>query len=181
MNKFQRYLRILRSLAYDPVLFERCTRLIVKIAESGKVDDDRNEARRIFASLFPIRFSGTHATIEQRLAVIRSLLLSGDPKKRALGVAALKGALEAVHFGSEWDFEFGTQSRDYGFWPRSRDDVTRWFGQSLALAESIACSEEPAAMDVRSSLAEQFRGLWNAAGIHDELEKVFRQISQRKF
>jgi len=146
--KCSRYLHLLRSLAYDPALFERCIALILKIAEKQDLDKRANEAPKVFASLFPIHFSGTHATIIQRLGVVQSLLRSNDPKKRALGLMALRAALEASHFGPGYNFEFGARSRDYGYWPRTRGDVKQWFGHSLNLAEDLSCSDEPAAQQL---------------------------------
>lgn len=180
-EKCKRYLRLLRSLAYDSALFERCTALIVKIAEAGNGDDGADEAVRIFASLFPIYLSGTHATIEQRLNVIKAQLLSGTPRKRALGIAALKAALEAVHFGPGWDFEFGGHSRNYGYWPGTADDVKHWFKRTLSFVEGLACSDESVAPKIRNTLAEQFRGLWSTATVYDELERVCRKLSEREF
>ncbi len=149
----------------------------MKIIASQKIDDDSKEgSRRIFASLFPIYFSGTHATIEQRLSVIKSLMLSEDTKKRTLGAAGLEAALEAVHFSQGGDFEFGAHSRDYGWWPRTPSDVKHWFGQALNLVEELACSDKTVAPNVRAILAARFRGLWGAAGMYEELERVCRRI-----
>ena len=181
MTNHKRYLRIIRSLAYDAALFDRCIQLILRIMESGDVDDDSKEERRIFVSLFPIHFSGTHATIEQRLAIVRSLTFSGDTKAITLGLAALKATLEAVHFGPGWDFEFGTHARDYGWQPRTVEDVTHWFGQSLNLVEELACSNKTVSGDVRAILADQFRGLWSAARVYDDLERVCRRIAETGF
>jgi hypothetical protein len=178
--KCRRHLHLLRSLAYDATLFERCIALILKIAEARDIDEDASEASKVFASLFPIYLSGTHATIEQRLAVTKSLLLSDDPKKRTLGLMALRVALQASYFGPGYNFEFGARSRDYGYWPRTRDDVKQWFGQTLGLAETLACSDEPSASQVRTVIAEQFRGLW-AAAMYDDLERVCRTISKNRF
>jgi hypothetical protein len=181
VNNCRRYLRLIRSLAYDATLFERCIALIVKIVESGDVDDDKEEGRRIFVSLFPIYFSGTRATIEQRLGVIRSLTFSDDSKKRTLGLAGLKATLEAVHFGPGWDFEFGAHSRDYGWWPRTAADLKQWFGQGLSIVQELACSDRPVALKARDALADQFRGLWSAAQMYDDLERVCRRISETGF
>jgi hypothetical protein len=76
------YIDLLRSLAFDPALFGRCIELILTIAEAQNLDKDANDASKVFASLFPIYFSGTHATLDQRLAVTKALLLSKDSKKR---------------------------------------------------------------------------------------------------
>jgi hypothetical protein len=176
--KYGCYLHLLRSLAFDPALFERCIALILTIGEAQDLDKDTNKASKVFASLFPIYLSGTHATLDQRLAVTESLLRSKDPKKRTLGSAALRAMLEAAHFGSAYNFEFGTRSRDYGYWPPTRDDVKRWFARTLSLSETLACSHEPSAPQVRTILAEQFRGLWTSAAVYDELERVCHAISK---
>jgi hypothetical protein len=181
VSNCRRYIRLIRSLAYDEALFERCIELMVKIIQSENIDDDSKEERRIFTSLFPIYYSGTRATIDQRLPVIRSLTLSDDTKKRTLGVAGLGAALEAVHFGAGWEFEFGAHSRDYGWWPRTPADVKQWFGQVLNLVEELACSDRPVAPNVRTILAERFRGLWGAVGMYDELERVCHRISEAQF
>lgn len=180
-KKCKLFLRPLRSIAYDPALFARCVTLIREISETGDVEQDTDEGRRVFVSLFPMLYSGTHATIEQRLAVVEPLLRSEEPKKRSLGLGALVAALEASHFGPPYDFEFGARSRDYGYRPVSQDEQKSWFGKVLTLAESLACSDELAAPQVRNIVAMQFRGLWNHAHIHDELEKACRSISARLF
>lgn len=177
----KRYLRVLRLLAWDAKLFDRCVALIGKIAKAANVDNDRDECRKEFVSLFPIWFSGTHATIDQRLNVAKPLLTSGSPKDRTLGVAALDAALQAAYFTGGWDFEFGTRSRDYGYAPKSKDDVKNWFGRALQLAEEMACSNGPVAPEVREIIAGRFRALWSSAGMFDDLERVCRKVSQTGF
>jgi hypothetical protein len=177
----KRYLRLLRSLAYDQALFDRCIALIVTIAQAGDVDAYSDEGRKIFASLFPIYFSGTHATVEQRLAVITRLTLSDDVKERTLGLAALRAALETVHFGAAGDFEFGARFRDYGWSPSSPAEARDWFGKVLSLADELACVDKPVARQVRVVLADQFRGLWSCAALYDELERNSRAISAKCF
>lgn len=173
-----RYLHLLRSIAYDAGLFERCSALIVKIAEAQDAEKRQDEGSRAFASLFPIYFSGTHATLEQRLAVITSLVRSEDPKKNSLGISALTAALEATHFGPGFNFEFGARPRDYGYWPRTREDIKGWFALTINTAQILACSEAPAASHVRAAIAEQFRGLWTSVAAYDELERVCNAISK---
>ncbi|MGB7731972.1 MAG: hypothetical protein WBL50_28410 [Candidatus Acidiferrum sp.] len=178
ITQFTRYLDLLRSIGYDERLFERCSALIVKIAEVQDTEKQENDASRTFSSLFPIYFSGTHATLEQRLAVISSLVRSDEPKKNALGIAALKAALEASHFGPGLSFEFGARSRDYGYWPRTREEIKDWFARALNVAETLACSAARAAPDVRTAIAEQFRGLWTRASAYDALDHVCSAISK---
>lgn len=84
-----RHRSLLRSLAYDPLLFERSVSLLEQAATQITDERDAKKAWDIFVSLFTICLSGTHATIEQRLAVIERLLRSGASKQRSLGLAAL--------------------------------------------------------------------------------------------
>jgi hypothetical protein len=179
--KCKRYLHLLRSLAHDSALFERCIALISKIALAEGKEKGADEGRKIFASLFPIYLSGTHATSSQRTTVTEGLLLSDDAAKRNLGLVALRGLLEAAHFGPSYNFEFGARSRDYGYWPRTKDDVRRWFEKSLELAESFACSDRPVASEVASVIASQFRGLWTSGGMYDDLERICDAISKKRF
>jgi hypothetical protein len=177
----KRYVRVLRLLAWDPKLFDRCVVLIAKIAKEANVDNHNDECRREFVSLFPLWFSGTHATIEQRLKITKALVMSANRKERTLGKAALEAILQASYFIGGWDSEFGTCRRDYGYRPQSADDIKRWFGQALQSVEEIACSNSPAAPEVREVAARQFRGLWNSEAMFEDLERVFRKISKTGF
>jgi hypothetical protein len=179
--KCKRYLRVLRLLAWDAKLFDRCIALIGKIAQSGNVDNDHDECRQAFVSLFPLWLSGTHATIEQRLRVARTLLTSDDSRQRTLGLAALGAVLQASYFTGGWDFDFGTRSRDYGYKPTAAEDIKHWFERALHLAEEIACSNAPASPGVRDVVAHRFRSLWSDAGMFDDLERVARRISRIGF
>jgi hypothetical protein len=179
-RKCRPYISLLRSIAYDPALFDRCIALMVKIVEAQVTEKDVEDASKVFPTLFPIHFSGTHATLDQRLAVVRSLVRADIPRTRALGVAALKAALESSHFGGI-GFEFGARSRDFGYWPSNADEVKQWFGQTLRLAEELARSDQPYAPQVRTVIAEKFRGLWTLAKAYEDLERVFRVISEKMF
>ena len=174
------YLDLLRSLAYEIALFERCIELIVRIVAADDVNQ-RTHGTELFVSLFHLKLSGTHATIEQRLNVIKVLLASPEGNRRSLGVLALKAVLEAWQFHSASSFHFGARSRDYGYWPRTSEEVRHWFGETLELVASLACSEGRAAGDAREALAEKFRGLWHRAGVPDELANVCRAIGAIRF
>ena len=46
--------------------------------------------------------------------------------------------LEAWHFSSGANFEFGARSRDYGYLPRTTADFQAWFGPVLQATEAYA-------------------------------------------
>jgi hypothetical protein len=175
-----KYVHLIRSLAHDPPLFERCTTLLLKFAKVTGEDGKSNSAANVFASLFFLYLSGTHATIEQRLRVIEPSLLSDDTNQRSLGLKALKAALETGPFMSDYQFEFGARSRDHGYWPRTGNEVKHWYESVLKLAETLACSDRPIAPRLCAAVGREFRGLWNI-GMYDELEHLCGAISGKKF
>ncbi|MCI0146673.1 hypothetical protein KNO81_12320 [Paraburkholderia sediminicola] len=178
---WQQHLSLLRSLAYDPPLFERSTELLARISTQRTKEADAKQASDAFVSLFTIHLSGTHATIDQRLGVVERLLRSGDDKARGLGLAALDKVLEATHFSSSHRFDFGARSRDYGYQPQTYADVTRWYGAALALIERLVLTEGGLKPELVALLAQNFRGLWTSAHMHDELERLFRRFAADGF
>ena len=178
---WRQYRSLLRSLAYDPILFERSASLLVLSAAQSSEERKAKEVSDTFVSLFTIYLSGTHATVEQRLGLIERLLRSGEVKQRSLGLAALDEVLEATHFSSVHRFEFGARSRDYGYRPGSDEDLTRWYGAALALVERLAFTEEVLKPELGGLLARNFRGLWTSAHMFDELEGLSRRFAADGF
>lgn len=142
------FVRLVRSIAYDPNLFDRSAALLVTFSVAEEGDDERNDTVEVFTSLFHPYLSGTCASIDQRLRAIETLLQSNDPKRQGLGIKALSAVLEARHFRSAYGFEFGAHSRDHGYWPRSYTEVNYWFSSALKLVETVACSDAPVASEV---------------------------------
>ena len=100
--------RLLRKIAYDPALFERCAELLVRFAEAEGRDCRHESVANMLWSLFFPFLSGTHATAEQRARVIDRLLRSDSERRSGLGVKALEAMLETSHFSSSYDFDFGS-------------------------------------------------------------------------
>jgi hypothetical protein len=174
-----RYVPLLRSLAYEADLFECSAALLIKIAVAQDNGRERDGAAKAFASLFTIYFSGTHAPLDQRLAMIQRLVQSDDLIKRKLGLMALKAALETSFHGPMVSYEFGARSRDYGYWPGTRESIKQWYSQTLKTAERLASSDDSSAAKVRKAIADELRGLWTGAAMHDELERVCRSIAEK--
>jgi hypothetical protein len=180
-DELRHHIRLLRSLSYDASLFERCITLIINVAQGVNTSNKKDEALEVFRSLFYVRYSGTHATIEQRLRVIERLLLSSRDELRKLGLIALKSALTTSHFDIVHNFDFGARSRDFGYRPKSRSEAEHWFASALDLVGKILCSNETASSEVRAVLASEFRGLWNEAAMYDRLEGLCRSIAAKYF
>lgn len=125
--------------------------------------------------------SGTHAPLELRLKVLDGLLRSTGPGTRDLGVTVLQAMLKTGHFSVSYSFEFGARSRDYGYHPKTGEDVHDWFEAVLKLAEPFALSDSPMAEAVRTAIADEFRGLWTNSRPVDDLERLSRAIAAKQF
>ncbi|OPH81828.1 hypothetical protein [Nitrobacter vulgaris] len=177
LNTCRVHIRLLRSLAYDPALFDRAVALLVKLAMADTVGRGETDASKAVVSLFSILLSGTHASVEQRLGVLGRLLASSDKLTRQLGLDVLEVMLKTGHFTSSYRFEFGAHSRDDGWQPRTAAEVGRWFRAVLQFLEPFAVSPTPVTEQVRKAIGSHFRGLWTTAGRFDELEYLGRSIT----
>lgn len=175
------FVRPLRSIAYDPAYFERAVTLLVKFATLPSGDHNVNEAVGIVESLFYIALSGTHAPVEMRAKIVRSLLASDDELRWQLGAKALRAMMKTGYFSSSYDFRFGARSRDYGYYPPNNDAVRAWFGIVIEIARDFGLSESQAAPVVRKALSQQFRGLWTGSGCARELDEIVRAIATKSF
>lgn len=151
-------IRLLRSLAYEPELFDEATRLIAGFARSKTESNNMGDAVNVLKSLFYIHLSGTHASPKQRADLLRSLAAGGSQADEDLVITALDAMLECDHFSSSYGFEFGTRKRDYGFYPRTWGEQWDWYATAFSLADDLAKIPSMRGR-VRSMLASQFSQL----------------------
>jgi hypothetical protein len=172
---------LLLSLAFDPELFDRSVALILVLIEYEEPGRFSNQVRNSFPSLFYLYLSGTHATIQQRVAVIDGLLRSDSETRRELGFGSLKAMLVTSHFSSSQHFGFGGRSRDYGWFPRSGQDVVEWYGAALTLCASQDQRDGKTSSRIRTILSEHLWGLWLDAQLYDRIEAICHQFHQTRF
>lgn len=168
--------RLLTSLAYDPELFSRSVDLLNRFALSEDKDENFNSIRNQIKSLFQLYLSGSHATKEQRLKVIRRLISSKSEDEIQLGFELLRSALRSSHFTSYHQFDFGARPRNTGFWPKNREDLLAWFQLYLSYTVELATSNQSVAGKAKLILAENFQGLWTNIKMYDELEEAANRI-----
>ena len=116
-----------------------------------------------------------------RLAVVDALLRCADPAARDVGVKALQAMFKSSHIFSAYDCEFGALSRDYGYHPRTKEDMRSWFAAVLKVAEPFALSDSAMAEPVRKAIAHEFRDLWTNFDLADDLEQLSRAIAAKHF
>lgn len=180
-NPHLKYLaQILRSIAYDPDLFPRSALLLSKFALSEHPDGGQIHSRDLLKSLFSIELSGTHATANQRLEIIKGLFDSQEEEQDELGLQLLSAALNFSHYSNHYHFDFGGHSRDYGYRPKNEKEIQEWFNLFIRFAMELALSEKPIAMKAKSLLASMSRGLSVHPGMFDLLEEVAIAINERE-
>ncbi|MCK4653149.1 MAG: hypothetical protein KAU01_01765 [Candidatus Cloacimonetes bacterium] len=178
-NNFIEITHLLRSLAYDKDLFERSANLLCKFALTEDINENHNSIRNMVRTLFFIYLSGTHATAEQRLNVIRKLIDSGVEDRKHLAISLLSSTLNTNQFISHYGFTFGARSRDDGFHPTTSEEIENWFAVFIDYTTQLACSTDSIASKAKDLLAKKFNGLWTTASMFDQLENAVYKISQK--
>lgn len=171
-DKIRAYIHLIRSLAYDADLFERCADLLVNIAQSDSSDFKSSEALKTFTTLFYIHLSGTHASVDQRLEYLKKLVSSKNESLLHIGIEGIMAMLQTHHFTSFYDFEFGARPRDYGYHPKTIGELKEWYKKVLSFIQYSVETDQPHAMHLILVFGQNFRGLWAHLRIDSELEEL---------
>lgn len=172
-NHHSEFMKILKLLAYEDSLFLRCFRLLVKFT---KHESEKNHSSSDIESLFYIKLSGTHASLETRKGAIKELVDSDSAESRLLGLSCLNAALTSSNFSTSHEFRFGSRSRDYGYYPRNHEDIRTWYKTFLDLAGSLSTSHSLLSEYTRGILEKQLRCLWNNVRLYEEIESLVKSI-----
>ncbi|UWZ83197.1 hypothetical protein [Occallatibacter riparius] len=178
--KGEQFRTLLVSLAFESKFFDRAVNLILDLIEFEEPGRYANQVRNSFPSLFHLYLSGTHATVEQRIHVIDGLLLSNSPTRQELGFASLDAMLKSSHFTSFHRFDFGGRPRDYGYFPRTREDLLNWFRAALNLCATHDGRDTVTSSKIRTIVSQNLQGLWDIE-MFDEIEAVCREFRERRF
>lgn len=181
--RFYRLLDLLKSIAYDSELFERCAYLLYRFT---LIEDDHfgegGNASTFLDSLFYLEYSGTHAHPIQKLNFIKRLFSTNDFGDHYIGNSLLSRALMTGNSANlHSHFGFGARVRDYGYSPKNRDDVEFWYKLFLDFAILIAKSTLLISEKVKKTLACRFEDLWNEGLIGEEMEFEIIKISNILF
>ena len=140
---------LLCGIAYEPVFFERCVRLLAMIAriDADDISQPTSPQAHLFG-LFSMYFSGTHAGPDTRLPIVRRFLISSDNGEQELGF----GMLEAALLGDRWvalaPSDFGAHPRDYGCQPETADECGQWLSPVIEIARDAAMAGSSSLSDL---------------------------------
>lgn len=178
-DKIRNYIPLIRSLAYDPELFERSGDLLVKIAQADSDDFKSSEALKAFSSLFYIHLSGTHANVCQRLDYLKKLIVSNDSHLISIGCEGIDAMLQVHRITSYYSFEFGAHTRDYGYHPKTFGEAEEWYRNVFSFIKNSVETDQQYASQLISIFGQNFRSLWVHLQIDNELEEISNTIVRK--
>lgn len=162
-------LNLLQSLAYEPNMFERCLRLMIRVADYEDENNNYDAVRDKIIHFFQAYLSGTHATLDQRLKIMNECLSSDVPQHQSLGLKMLSRGLDWPPWKGSGMNEFGARPRDFGYYP-NYNQLVQWRCAFIDVAASLGnCGAPELERKVRRILANEFRGMWHQEGIQAKL------------
>lgn len=162
-------LNLLQSLAYEPSAFDRCVRLLIRVADHEDESNNYDAVRNKITRLFQAYLSGTHASMDQRIAIMNECLSSDVAGRRSLGFKMLSTALDGPPWTGFGMNEFGARPRDFGFQP-NHDELVEWRSAFIDVVVRLGTSGDPDLEDpARLILADKFRGLWRQEAMREKL------------
>jgi len=176
-KQFTEITRLIRSIAYDEQYFDKCAKLLCQFTLSEDKNENNNSIRDILKSLFQLYLSGTHATKEQRLGVINNLISSTTEPSIELAFELLDSSLEAWHFSSTHSFDFGANPRDFGYRPKTNQDVADWYKLFIEYTTEFISNKTEHSKLAKKILGKNLRSLWRQNNLRNLIESTCIKIS----
>lgn len=172
-ENFDRIVNLLCKIAYDEILFDRSVAVILKFAESEKPNENSNSIVDRLAQLFTLYLSGTHASPARRQKFIKNLLSSSYTRHHEIAQKLLTAAFTTHHWSSFSSADFGARARDFGWEPKSQQDVFDWYSALIDILKPHLSSEDNFCKKIAQKvISNNFRGLWSFASSHVALEEI---------
>lgn len=172
----QTFIKVLIHLAFEKQYFERCVTLLIGFSLT---EEDKNKGiQKQLQSFFQIFFSGTHATLEQKIQVINKLLGENDNNKIDLGLKLLNTALGPAMVFGRGSFEFGSRLRDTGYSPKKNGEMLHWYQSFIDYTVKVILNQTNIQQQAKQLLADHFRLLCVNMGMLNALETAAQKIKQ---
>ncbi|HAS88325.1 MAG TPA: hypothetical protein DCS48_03340 [Desulfovibrio sp.] len=171
---------LLHKLAYEPNLFKRCCRILLKFAAKEDPKENYHSIRRLISSLFRIYRSGTCANQNQRIELLTECVEQNYPFNW-IAAHLLEKMLERHQFSLGHVIDFGARTRGYGHQPKTVEDEINWYIQTLEFAQRIILDSGPCSESFKVAIANHFRQLWDIPTLQEALENFSIQINETKF
>jgi hypothetical protein len=169
-------LNLLQSLAYEPSAFDRCVRLLIRVADHENENNNYDSVRDKITGFFQAYLSGTHASLGQRIAIMNECLSSDVAGRRSLGFRMLSTGLDGPPWTGSGMNEFGARPRDFGSQP-NHDELVAWRSAFIDVVVRLGASGDPDLEGpARLTLANEFRGLWHQEAMRNKLVDAARNL-----
>lgn len=175
-DRVHHLVRLLRSLAYEPELFDRAAFLLARLVGAARHSNNSSDPTNVFGNLFRVALSGTRAMPSQRVAFLRRIATGCPEIDPALAMVGLRTMLQLSQFTASATFEFGTRQRDFGWQPETLEALQEWFGAALNLCLQFSL-DRVFGLQPRQALAEQIRSLALLPDLDNEVVRVARAIA----
>ncbi len=173
-------LNLLQALAYEPDAFDRCARLLIRLADPENENNSYDSVRERITRFFQPYLSGTHASLRQRVAIMNECLFSDVAGRRSLGLKMLSTALDGPPWTGSGMNEFGARPRDFGS-QLDHDELVEWRSTFIDIAVQLGTSGNPDLEGpARLALANEFRGIWHQKAMRDKLVDAARELHAYK-
>lgn len=175
------FIDILYSIAYEERYFDRCVTAISRFASSNPTGRDADDVEETLSHLFYLYLSGTAARPEFRLATLRRFVFSSESRQFNLGLRMLCAALDTGPWSSLRTADFGAWPRDYGYMPKSNDELADLYIQHLKLVSDALASATPTKyLALHALFARHIRGLWRISPLRTQLTDLAQEINARE-
>lgn len=175
-KSFSRFVNLLCKIAYDESLFDRTVQVILKFAESEKVDENNNSIVGRLDQLFSLYLSGTNAPPSLRQQIAGQLIVSSNGRHQEIAGKLFDSAFQVSNWSSSASFNFGARTRTYGWVPANKSEGQAWYrGFIKQLHPCLESTDKKTQSLAKTLIARHFMGLWSFAGCIEELEEVIKK------
>ncbi|WP_033924986.1 hypothetical protein [Sphingomonas sp. 35-24ZXX] len=174
------YSQLLVQIAHDARFFQRVVAVLTEFAlADGEVREELRARSHLLERFWPI-LSFTHAPQAQRLQALDAMLASPDERVVSLGVEALDHMMDAGHFNSSLNLEFGARALLSEWRPYQGDGYEPWFKAAYDRLVSVSRGDGALSQRARQLIAQHFRE-HVSAGFADLAMEAMRQVGDNGF
>ena len=166
----------LQRIAFCPESFDEGARLLVRLAVAENEPRIANNATGQFAALFPMVYGETAAGGGPRLALLKELADTQDPRQRKVSSEALLSGIKTSHFSRFIGAEtHGSRPAMQPWHPDNRQEAIMYVATCVRLLAELAIADDDNGTSARTGLAHSLRELVGF-GLIDIVEEVVTRI-----
>lgn len=174
------YAQLLVLIAHDARFFQRVIAVLIEFTlADGDTRDELRARNQLLERFWPI-LSFTLATQSQRLPPLDAMLASKDERIVLLGVEALDHMLDAGHFNSSLNLEFGARALLSEWRPYNGGGYGAWLKAAYDRLVAISQGEGEPARRAREVISHHFREQVSAGFAHLAIHAM-RQVRGNGF